>query len=651
MDELSKQQKLMLVVMVFGTFVTFLNQTTIAPALPTIMVEQGIDAATGQWLTTAFTLVNAIMIPITAYLIEHVSTRRLFIVSMMSFLIGSLLCTWGPNFPVLLAGRVFQAMGAGVLMPMTMTILIILTPINRRGRALGVYGLVIGFAPMIGPTLAGIIIDAFNWHIMFAIVCALVVLVLVFAVFTLENLPQEEPTSSLDVASVCFSTLGFGGLLYGFSAIGSDARITPLSAAMLCVGAVFTFVFFRRQTKLEKPMLRVDVFKSREFTIATIVGMIVQAALLSTIILLPIYVQTYRGMSATVSGLVMLPGALAIGILSPVTGGFFDKHGPRGLGVVGCILLTIGMFGLGTVGLETSMFAVAGWNLVRSIGIGFVNMPITTWGVNSLNTRLIPHGNSLNNTLRQVSAAFGTAIIISTVTIVSGSGPDAGTLERGVFAVDTGFWVSTAIVAVALVLTVIFVKPSEAKQPSAVSMQQAEPLERGKADSTVTLRQIMRPSHELTVRDTATVREALDVIYRTKSSGVPIVNEAGVPVGFLSDGDVLRYLAIKTSTVTDGFSFYMLTCNDRDAVDKKIAFILACNVMTIATKGVICIDANDDLGHACKVLGERHLKKAPVTEDGVVVGVVDRWTIDRLVLESCLEDDAGSGEPMSLAEA
>lgn len=646
MNELSKKQKRsMLAVMIFGTFVAILNQTVVTPALPTIMVEQHIDASTGQWLTTAFTLVNAIMIPVTAYLIEHYSTRRLFIMSMTSFLVGSILCTWGPTFPVLLAGRVFQAIGAGVMMPMTMTILILLTPINERGRALGIFGLVIGFAPAIGPTLAGVVIDAYNWHVMFGIVSVCALAVILVALRAMVDLPQSDPTSALDVPSVFFSTLSFGGLLYGFSAIGSDARVTPVSGVFLLIGTVFTILFFRRQTSLELPMLRVDVMKSRNFCVATIIGMIVQAALLSIAIMLPIYVQTYRGMSATVSGLVVLPGALVIGALSPLTGNLFDKYGPRGLGIIGGVLLTLGTFIFGFFDFDTPLLFVAACQVIRCTGIAFINMPITTWGVNSLDNSLVPHGNSLNNTLRQVSASFGTAIIISVMTIVSNTGTNPGSLERGMLGIDVGFWVSTAIVLVALVLTVVFVHPNRTEQPSAVSIQSADPMDENTTGKTVSLRQLMQPATERYVHDTATVREALDVIYRYKSSGVPIVNDSGIPIAFLSDGDVLRFLARKTSTVVDGFTFYMLSSDDHDLVDKKISFIMACNVMTIASKGVICIDVNDDLGHACKILGDRHLKKAPVTENGVIVGVIDRWAIDRLVLEQCLREDEQHASP------
>ena len=319
----------MLAVMFLGAFVTGLNQTVVAPALPTIMVEMDIDAATGQWLTTGFTLVNAVMIPVTAFLIERFSTRQLFLASMACFTLGSVLCTVGPAFSILLVGRVFQAVGAGVLMPMVMTTLVLLFPVNERGRALGMFGLIISFAPAIGPTLAGIIIDASTWRFMFGIVTLLAVVVIVFAAFSLQNLPHNSHTASLDPLSVTESTLGFGGLLYGFSLIGSQAAFTLAAGISLGVGAVCVVLFFKRQASLSVPMLRVDVLKNKRFLIATVIGMIVQAALLASPILLPIYAQTYRGFSATVSGLLMLPGAIMLALLSPVTGRLFDKYGPR----------------------------------------------------------------------------------------------------------------------------------------------------------------------------------------------------------------------------------------------------------------------------------------------------------------------------------
>ena len=211
---LSRKQIVTLAVLVFGTFVTVLNQTVVAPVIPSVMAEMNVDAATAQWLTTGFTLVNAIMIPITAFLTDRFTTRRLFLVSMGVFTVGSALAGWGPNFAVLLIGRLVQAAGAGILMPLVMTVLMWTFPVDKRGTAMGLFGIVIAFGPAIGPTAAGIIIDRATWHDMFYIITALSIIVVVVAVFVLKRGGETNKDVTLDVPSVILSTLGFGGLLY-----------------------------------------------------------------------------------------------------------------------------------------------------------------------------------------------------------------------------------------------------------------------------------------------------------------------------------------------------------------------------------------------------------------------------------------------------
>ena len=337
---LTKQQIVMLVIMVFGTFVTVLNQTVVTPAQPSIMLEMGIDASTVQWLTTGFTLVNAIMIPVTAYLTDKHSTKVLYIISMSIFALGSLMAGIAPNFAVLLVGRLLQAAGAGILMPMVMTVLMLTFPVERRGSAMGIFGIVIAFAPAIGPSVAGLVIDGYGWRIMFYAIAILIALVILISCFALKKAEPLNPAAQLDKISVIMSTVGFGALLYGFSTIGS-VGLNVADGIITLVGIVVLVLFFRRQLKMEQPMLNVRVLANRRFLIGTVIGMIVQASLLAAGVLMPIYLQSYMGYSATVSGLVIMPGAILMGIMNPFAGRLFDKYGPRVLSITGLVILTI----------------------------------------------------------------------------------------------------------------------------------------------------------------------------------------------------------------------------------------------------------------------------------------------------------------------
>ena len=259
--KLTRKQWMMLVVLVLGAFVTVLNQTLVTPALPSIMTEMNVDQSTAQWLTTGFTLVNAIMIPITAFLQDRFSTRKLFVFSMSLFAVGTLLAAVGLNFPVLLGGRLVQAAGAGILMPVTMTVLMLVFPVDRRGSAMGIFGLGIACAPAIGPTVAGFVIDQADWHILFYLIFALSIVIIVPSLFLVDNkAPANKGDSVLDPLSLALSTLGFGLMLYGFSALGS-AGFTLVPLLTTALGIVGVVWFFIRQTRLPRPMLRVDVLK------------------------------------------------------------------------------------------------------------------------------------------------------------------------------------------------------------------------------------------------------------------------------------------------------------------------------------------------------------------------------------------------------
>ena len=454
---LTKKQLVMITVFTFAAFVGILNQTLLSPALPSIMKELGIDAATAQWLTTAFTMVNAIMIPVTAFLIDRYTTRALFTFSSVVFALGSLMAAVSTNFPLLLGGRILQAMGAGIMMPMLQVVMLIMIKREYRGMVMGVFGLIICFAPMIGPTVAGIIVDQYNWHILFWIIAPLMLLICLLGLATLENVGERKDVS-LDKLSVILSTMGFGGLLYGFSAIGSYG-IHAIALLVIAVGAVSLVFFFRRQLAIANPMLQVRVLKNRQFLTGTIITMIVQAAMMVASVIVPIYIQTVRGYSATVSGMMMLPGAIVSGIAGLVAGKIFDEKGPRGLAISGAALLCIGSTAFVFLTDSTPIWYLCVMFMVRSLGMSFLNMPLNTWALNALDNNIIAHGTALGNTFRQVSGSLGTAVLITVMSIVSSANADElGANEAMLFGIDVTFGVAAVLSFICLVLSIWKVK-------------------------------------------------------------------------------------------------------------------------------------------------------------------------------------------------
>ena len=639
---LSRKQIIMLAVLVFGTFVTVLNQTVVAPALPSVMTEMSVDASTAQWLTTGFTLVNAIMIPITAFLTDRFTTKRLFLVSMVIFTAGSALAGWGPNFAVLLLGRLVQAAGAGILMPLVMTVLMWTFPVDKRGTAMGLFGIVIAFGPAIGPTAAGIIIDRATWHDMFYIITVLSAAVVVIGAFVLQKGGDTNKDVTLDVPSVVLSSLGFGGLLYGLSTIGSyGLRVDAIAGTL--VGAAALVFFFRRQLKMEKPMLQVRVLQNRKFLVATVIGMLVQGALLAAGILVPIYLQSLMGYSATVSGLVLLPGAIIMGAMGPIAGRLFDKHGPRVLALVGMGVLTLTTFCFCFLGPNMGLITLTVLYTVRLFSLSLVNMPITTWGMNALSNDLVNHGTSVNNTFRQVAGSLGTAIIVSASTIATNMGtPAMGEQAASFFGIDVAFAVAGVLCLIGFVMVVALVKnrpgESAAKDPD-------------NARRTV-LESIMKRD-VFTLPSNATVAEAMKLLVDKHISAAPLVNAAGQAVGFVSDGDIMRYLSKRSTMMMDPVVMIMQTV-DADADNKdfarKLDALMGMPATSIGSKGIIGVDVHADLPEVCRVLGENHLKKVPVLDEGQVVGVINRSDITHYSMEQYLAERgeealaAGSGE-------
>lgn len=452
--ELKKNIPLM-AVLLSGAFITILNQTLLATALPPIMKDLNVSESTVQWLQSIFMLVNGIMIPITAFLIGKFTTRKLFITAMSIFAFGTLIAAISPNFAVLLLGRVFQGAGAGIMMPLLQTIMFLLFPVEQRGKAMGLYGLVIAFAPAIGPTLSGYLVDRFAWESVFYVVLPIAVIIIIAAFFLLKNV-AELTNPKMDALSIVLSTLGFGGLLYGFSIAGNTGWFHLHVGISLVVGAIALVLFIQRQLKLDEPILEFRVFQYRVFTLATGLGMIVFASMIAATVILPIFMQNLLGFNAFYSGLMLLPGAVVMGIMNPVGGALFDKYGAKWLLRTGFIILTVTTFMFANLSEDTSFTYLAVMNAIRVLGIALVMMPSTTLGLNQLPTHLIAHGTAMNNTFRQIAGAIGTAVLI-TITVTAAI--DDGSVAGAIRGVNVAFHVAGYIALFGLLLSLAIKDP------------------------------------------------------------------------------------------------------------------------------------------------------------------------------------------------
>ncbi|WP_288530272.1 MDR family MFS transporter [uncultured Secundilactobacillus sp.] len=412
---------LMILVILVGTFCTVLNQTILSTAYPTIMNVFDINTSTVQWLTTGFMLVNGIMIPISAWLSTRFNSKWLYITAMTVFTIGTAVCFTSPNFATLLTGRLIQAVGVGVTMPLLQTLMLSIFPPERRGTAMGLAGIVIGLAPAIGPTLSGWVIDNWTWRDLFGMTLPILILTVVLAFFFVKSVLENEK-KSLDWLSVALSTVGFGSLLYGFSSVGDDGWGSAKVLSFLIVGVIVIGLFVWRQLTMKDPFLELRVYRSVPFTVSAILSSVSMMAMVGVEMVIPLYLQIVKGMSALDSGLTLLFGALMMGVMSPITGRAVDKYGAKRLSIMGMLLLTLGSIPFIFITKDTPTIYIVFLYAVRMFGIAMAMMPATTVGMNALPVHLIGHGTAVNNTQRQIASSVGTAILTSVLTNVANNG-------------------------------------------------------------------------------------------------------------------------------------------------------------------------------------------------------------------------------------
>lgn len=404
-----------LFVMILGAFLATLNQTIMSVATPELMEDFDILASTAQWLTTGYLLVNGVLIPITAYFMQRFTTRQLFQTSMLIFLVGTIVSAMAPGFEVLLVGRMIQAAGAGIIMPLLMNVILTLFPPEKRGAAMGMVGFAIIFAPAVGPTTAGYVLQHFSWETMFYGMIPLALIVIACGYFYLRNVSDPVATR-LDILSVILSTVGFGGILYGFSSAGSKGWSSAEVLVTIACGLVALALFTWRQLASKNPLLDLRAFKYNMFSLTTIIGIAVTMIMYADMMLLPLYLQSARGYTALESGLLLLPGALVMGFLMPITGKLFDRFGAKWLSIIG-LIITIGTT-IGFINLtdHTSYAYLVLMSTGRRIGMALLLMPIQTAGLNQLPRSLNAHGTAISNTVRQVSGAVGTALLVTIMT-------------------------------------------------------------------------------------------------------------------------------------------------------------------------------------------------------------------------------------------
>jgi DHA2 family lincomycin resistance protein-like MFS transporter len=466
------RNKLVIGLLLVSAFVVILNETIMGVALPSLTRDLDITVTAGQWLTTGFMLTMAVVIPITGFLLQRFNTRPVFIAAMSLFSLGTAISAIAPGFGVLLLGRVVQASGTAIMMPLLMTTVLTLVPPATRGRTMGNISIVISVAPAIGPTISGVILSVLEWRFMFILVLPIALAALALGAARVKNVttPKKVP---LDVTSVILSAFAFGGIVFGLSSIGEGAEAAVPAWVPLAVGVVALVAFVLRQRSLQRrdrALLDLRTFSSRTFTISASVLGVGMIALFGTLIVLPIYLQNVHGLDPLATGLLLLPGGLVQGLLSPVVGRLFDKYGPTVLLVPGTTLVSAVLWFMSTVSESTPIPMVLGAHVALSIGLAFMFTPLFTSGLGSLPSHLYSHGSAIVGTVQQLAGAAGTAVFVTVMTLAA----TAAASQSGAGAAATGAGVRAAFLVGAIISVFAVVGSFFVRRPPVV--EGAEPV-------------------------------------------------------------------------------------------------------------------------------------------------------------------------------
>ncbi|UFU08227.1 MDR family MFS transporter [Ruania halotolerans] len=465
-ERLDPQTKLVIGLLLVSSFVVILNETIMSVAIPSIMIDLGVTESTGQWLSTAFMLTMAVVIPVTGYLLQRFHTRTIYLTAMALFTAGTLTAAVSVGFGMLVLGRVIQASGTAMMLPLLMTTLMTVVPPALRGKTMGNVSIVMAVAPAVGPTASGAILAVMPWSGIFWVVLPIAVAALVLGGRKIPNVttPRAVP---LDVFSIVLSAFAFGGLIYGLSTLGEAAHSEPFLPAPvpITIGVVMLALFVTRQIALQRrdrALLDLRVFTSRTFTVALTMMLLMMMALFGTIILLPIYLQNVLGLEPLAIGAILLPGGLAMGLLGPIAGRVYDRFGPRVLVTPGAIVVSAALWSLTLLTAETPASMVLGAHVLLSLGLGLLFTPLFTTSLGSIPAHLYSHGSAIVGAMQQLAGAAGTALFVVLLTINRVAAADGGAdVVHATAAGTRAAFMCGAVISLTVIVASFFIRSAE----------------------------------------------------------------------------------------------------------------------------------------------------------------------------------------------
>ncbi|MBR2667005.1 MAG: MFS transporter [Oscillospiraceae bacterium] len=620
----ARRARLMVAVAGFAVFLATFNETFLNVAFTPIMADFGIGVSTVQWLAAAYMLGAAVMVPVTAFLYRSIPTRRFFLGTVCLMVAGSVVGALSVSFPMLLIGRIIQALGAGMIIPICMSIVLEVAPREKMGAYLGIMGALTALGPSLSIIVSGILLSFCPWHVLEWVFFGLTVICFILGAALLDNIALLTHPK-LDKLSILLVAVGLVGVLYAISTAFSGTAAAAAGAAV--IGVIFLILFVRRQNRLPEPLLDLRPLSVKPFTAAVLINVAALVIVFAMNILMPIFVQSALGASAFSASVTLFPAILVSCLLAPVAGKIYDRQGAKLLLPLGCLLMFLFLIAIAFAQGLNSFPLLAVLYVPIMCGMAFITGPVQTFGLSQLPPELNPHGVTVFSTGFQVAGCIGSSLFTGIYAARVAGRLAAGAAERA--ALGSGFTTALLLAAIFALLGILL-----SLYARRYSLRQLTPDRAAAPLPTSPLRTIMKED-VYTVRSDATLLEAMRMIVDKKISGAPVVDAAGALVGFISDGDVMRYLARVHPKFTTVHSLSLLYSPEH-GFDQNLSRIMHLNVMDLAAKTVYTVNLDDGLDEVCRVLMEHSLKKAPVMDGETMVGIINRSNITKYAINTCL---------------
>jgi len=608
MDVNPNKVKFIIATAAFAAFLATFNETYLNIGFTPIMADLGVGVSTVQWLSTAYMLGAAVMVPVSAFMYRRVPTRPLFVVTTAFLVAGSVVGALAGSFAMLLIGRIIQSIGTGMLIPIGMNITLDVAPREKLGTFMGIMGAMTTLGPSLSVIIAGFILAFAEWRVLLWVFAGLSLLCMLFGAFALQNVAKLT-NPKLDALSVILVSLGLIGILYGLSTVFSGN--VALALIIAAVGVVFIALFIRRQGKIKEPLLDLRPLRIKPFAAGVIINMLSLIIIFAMNIIMPIFMQSTMGASSMKASLTLFPAIVLCCIVSPIAGKIYDRQGEKKLLLTGFICICI--FAAALSVMNDSFVIMALLYIPVICGSALIIGPVQSFALSRLSYELNPYGVTVMSTGFQVAGCLGASIFTGVYSMVLAGGTSTGMAATA--AADRAFMVvalmasAFALIGVAVTIYIRRFGKPEAKEPT-----EENPL-----------MSIMKKD-VYTISGDDRLVDALELITEKKISGAPVTDSNGALIGFISDGDIMRFLSDEHPLFANAYSFVTMD------FDSKLQHLMNIKVKDIAKKRVITVDADEDMGEICRIMSDRHVKKAPVMKDGEMVGMINRSNITKYAL-------------------